>query len=82
MNELLVAYWDHVRVYYVKDGKPTSEPDTIRQALKPVRELYGNTQVGDFSPLALKAVRQAMMDRNRCRSYINKQVNRVRKMFA
>ncbi len=82
MNELLVAYWDHVQVYYVKDGKPTSEPDTIRQALKPVRELYGDTHVGDFGPLALKAVRQAMIDRGWCRSFINKQVNRVRKMFA
>ena len=82
MSELLLAYWDHVQSYYVKDGKPTSEPDTIRQALRPVRELYGDTQAGDFGPLALKAVRRAMIDRNWCRSYINKQVNRVRKMFA
>jgi len=55
INELLLAYWDHARSYYVKDGKPTSEPDTIRQALRPVRELYGDTQARDFGPLALKA---------------------------
>src|SRR5947209_15873084 len=41
VNELLLAYWDHARSYYVKDGRPTSEPGTIRQALRPVRELYG-----------------------------------------
>jgi integrase len=82
MNELLVAYWDHVQAYYVKNGKPTSEPDTIRQALRPVRELYGDSRVKDFGPLALKAVRQAMIDRNWCRTFINKQVIRVRMMFS
>ena len=82
MNELLVAYWDHVQSYYVKDGKPTSEPGTIRQALRPVRELYGDTPAQDFGPLALKAVRQAMIEPGWCRSFINKQVNRVQQMFA
>jgi integrase len=82
VNELLVAYWDQVQAYYLKDGKPTSEPGTIRQALRPVLELYGDTPVEGFGPLALKAVRQAMIARGWCRSFINKQVNRVRKMFS
>src|SRR5690242_15562521 len=43
MDELLVAYWDHAQAYYVKDGQPTSEPGTIRQALQPVQELYGDS---------------------------------------
>src|SRR5947209_14856807 len=35
IDELLVAYWDqHVVGYYVKDGRPTSEQDNIRQALR------------------------------------------------
>jgi integrase len=82
VNELLVAYWDHVGSYYVKDGKPTSEPGTIRQALRPVRELYGDTPAREFGPLALKAVRRAMVERGWCRTFINRQVNRVKKMFA
>jgi integrase len=82
VNELLLLYWDHARSYYVKDGEPTSEPDTIRQALRPVRELYGDSQARDFGPLALKAVRQAMIERGWCRNYINKQVDRIRRMFA
>jgi hypothetical protein len=57
LNELLVSYWDHVRSYYVKDGRPTSEQDNIRQALRFVRPLYGSIAAKDFSPLALKAVR-------------------------
>ena len=81
MNELILAYWDYAQDYYVKHGKPTSEPDNIRQALRPVRHLYGDTLVRDFGPLALKVVRQAMIDRNWCRSFINKQVGRVKKMF-
>jgi hypothetical protein len=41
----------------VKDGRPTSEQDNIRQALRFVRPLYGSIAAKDFSPLALKAVR-------------------------
>ncbi len=82
VNELLLRYWDHVQAYYTKDGKPTSEPDTIRQALRPVRELYGDTPALDFGPLALKAVRGAMITRGWCRGYINKQVDRIKRMFA
>jgi integrase len=107
INELLMAYWDHACAYYQKDGAPTSEPETIRQALRPVRLLYGETAARDFGPLALKAVRQAMIDHKimrRChatdpktgekvvgervlahglsRRHINKQVNRIKRVFA
>jgi integrase len=82
INELLVAYWDHVQAYYTKDGAPTSEPGTIRQALRPVRELYGAVPAVEFGPLALKAVRRAMVERGWCRTFINKQINRVKKLFS
>jgi integrase len=82
IDELILAYWEHARTYYVKDGTPTSELDTLRQALRPLRQLYGHTPAKDFGPLALKAVRQAMIDRGWCRTYINQQVNRVRRLFA
>ena len=82
INELLVAYWDrHIIGYYVKDGRPTSERDNIRQALRFLRVLYGNTTAGDFGPKALKLVREAMIQAGRCRTLINKDVNRVRGMF-
>jgi integrase len=81
INKLLVTYWAHVQSYYIKDGRPTSEQDNIRQALRFVRPLYGHTPARDFSPLALKAVRQAMIEAGRCRSLINKDVCRVRSMF-
>jgi len=82
VTQLMVAYWDrHVVPYYVKDGHPTSERDNIRQALRFARRLYGQSPARDFSPLALKAVRGAMIEAGRCRSLINKDINRIRGVF-
>src|SRR5262249_16706448 len=106
VNDVLLAYWRHAQGNYVKDGAPTREQDTIRQALRFIRRLYGGTRAKDFGPLALKAVRQAMvahkivrkvrvrdpetgaesveervMGEGLARSFINKQVNRMRLAF-
>jgi len=82
IDELLVDYWERrVLTYYVKDGKPTSERDNIRQALRFLRRLYGHTPARDFGPLALKAVRQTMIEAGRCRKLINQDVHRIRAMF-
>ena len=82
INELILAYFRHVQAYYVKDGQPTSEQDNIRQALRFIRQLYGTSPAMDFGPMALKNVRQAMIDAGRSRKLINKDVNRVRQMFG
>lgn len=82
VSEVMIAYWRHVQGYYVKDGEPTSEVETIRYAIRPVRTLYGTTPAAEFGPTALKTVRQAMIDQGWCRGYVNKQVSRVRRMFA
>src|SRR5262249_46488594 len=62
INELCLAYWRHAERYYVKDGKRTSETYAIKQALRYVRQLYGHTPARDFGPLALKAVRQKLIE--------------------
>jgi hypothetical protein len=105
--ELLLAYWKHAKNYYVKEGQPTSEQDTIRQALRFLRRLYGSTPAHEFTPKKLKAVRHAMaehpitrrfkvrnpdtgevqwdeklMHHGLTRRFINKQVSRIRRMFA
>ncbi len=61
IDDLLLTYWMFVKTYYVKDGQPTSEQDAIRQALRFTRKLYGPTSAAAFTPLAIKAVRQAMI---------------------
>jgi integrase len=82
VNELIAAYWEHAKGYYRKpDGAPTQEIETLRQALKPLITLYGETRIADFGPLALKAVREAMIQKKWCRSHINKQISRLKSMF-
>lgn len=79
--ELMAAYWEHASTYYVKYGRPTGEQDCIRSALRRLKALYGHTRVADFGPLALKAVRQRMIDEDLCRGFINRSVSRIKTMF-
>ncbi len=92
INELAVAFWNHVERHYRRpDGTLTSEVDEYKLALRPLKHLYGHAHVGDFGPLALKAVRQLMIDgydhpkygaqRTLARGVINQRVGRVVRMF-
>jgi integrase len=62
VNELCLVYWRHAERYYVKDGKRTSETYVIKQSLRYVRQLYGHTAAREFGPLALKVVRQKLIE--------------------
>lgn len=53
----------------------------IKTSIKIVRELYGRTPASKFGPLALQAVREAMIAKDSCRNQINKHVDRVKRMF-
>jgi integrase len=46
-----------------------------------VRQLYGQTRALDFGPLALKPCRHKMVAKGWSRSYVNAQIDRVRRMF-
>lgn len=81
INELILAYWHHVEGYYVKDGRPTSEQSNIKQAMKRLRRLYGLTVAAEFGPLALKTVRQTMIQDGYVRTSINKNIDRIKQMF-
>lgn len=82
INELIAAYWEYAQTYYRKpDGTSTQEIPTLRQALKPLILLYGETRSEKFGPLSLKAVREAMIQKGWCRSHINKQISRLKSMF-
>jgi integrase len=82
INELLLAYWKHARHYYgwAKDPQ-RGDKVSLRDALRVVRRLYGFTLARDFGPLALKACRARMIRKNWARTYINAQVDRIRRMF-
>ena len=79
--ELAVSFLDFASEYYANDGVTTSEYNCISYALRPLLKLYSRTTVNEFGPLALKSVRQQMIDQGWSRPYINRQVNRIRRMF-
>ena len=79
--EVLNAYRKFAENYYRKDGRVTSEYGCILESLKIVRELYGRKIANDFGPLALKAVRQRMVDKGWSRGHINKAIGRIRRCF-
>ena len=82
MNEAFLAFLKHAEQYYRRgDGTPTHEVDEYKLVSRLVREPYGHTKAREFGPLAMKAVRQLMVDRDWCRSLVNQRVNRVRRMF-
>ena len=63
VEELAAAFWDHAKGYYVKGGRPTSELGNFRTVLRMLLALYEDLPVREFSPIRLKAVREAMVKR-------------------
>jgi integrase len=81
LNELLLAYLIFADLYYRKGGKPTKEPALLRLSVRLLKQLYGHTLAGEFGPLALKAVRQALIDAGLSRTEINRRVGRIVRIF-
>ena len=81
VNELFSAYWQFATGYYVKNDQPTGEVENLRDAARPMTTLHGQSSASQFGPLALEAVRQAMIDQGLCRRVINGRVNRIRRIF-
>lgn len=82
VEHVIDGFWTFAQVHYRKpDGTPTSELDNFRQALRPLRRLYGRTSAADFGPMALKALRDHMITLGWCRTHVNKQVSRIRSVF-
>src|SRR5262249_49416322 len=63
VTELVDRFWPWVEEHYRRpDGSATTEPTEYKMSLRPVCYLYGSMLVRDFKPLALKAVRQLMIN--------------------
>lgn len=51
ITEVIVRYMDHAEQYYRRsDGTPTRESDNIRDAVRPLRRLFGNVRAESFTP--------------------------------
>jgi integrase len=82
VSELLLLFKRHAEEHYRHpDGTPTSELNNFAMSLRFVRELYGRIPALEFGPLALKAVRQKMIDVGWCRTQINGRVGRIKRVW-
>jgi integrase len=82
ISGLMDAFRIHAERYYIRpDGQQTSEVANFRQALRPLRCLYGATCAAEFGPLALETVRNHMITSGWCRRHINSQIARVKLLF-
>jgi len=80
--EVIAAFWRHAQTYYRRpDGTTTKELRNLKNALRPLKRLYGPTPALAFGPVALRAVRDEMVRLGWCRTHINRQVNRIRHVF-
>jgi integrase len=78
---LCSEYLKHSKIYYRKNGKTTDEFGCIKAAIKRVMASFPNEKCSDFGPLKLESVRNVMIGQQCSRSYINKQIGRIKRMF-
>jgi integrase len=82
INEVILAYLRHAEEYYRHpDGRPTSEVNNVKLAMRPLKALYGHNPAAAFDSLALAAVRDQMIRDGRCRNRVNKDAARVKRLF-
>jgi len=81
ITELIARYWRFAMGHYQRDGKPTAEIAKIRDALKPVERLYGETLAAEFGPIAFKTVRAEFVKADLCRSTIGYHLGKVRRFI-
>lgn len=80
---LILAYWTYAEKYY----KTKTLDGSIRPSMRRLRALYGHTPAADFGPLALKALRETMLqEKGRsgnglARTYINAQIKWIKTCF-
>lgn len=83
VEDLALQFLDYADTFYRHpDGTPTGEARNLRDALQPLVELYGSHSVASFGPRRLKLVRDEMVNRGKCRTNINRQVHRIRRLFS
>ncbi|HTQ37819.1 MAG TPA: site-specific integrase, partial [Pirellulales bacterium] len=73
ISELLASFLRYAKAYH-----SGAELENFAYAMRPLKALYGPTRVADFGPLALKTVRQKMIEADLARKTINGRVNRIR----
>lgn len=82
LAEVMLAYLQFANTYYrTPEGEASPEIKNIKMALRTLEELYAHTRAEDFGPLALKTVRQRMIQDDLCRKLINQRIGIIKRMF-
>lgn len=83
VTELLVCYVRWADDYYKhRDGTPTGEIVYVREALKPLRVLFGSADATTFTASNLRAVQAHLVQEGKlCRGTINGRVARIKRLF-
>ncbi len=81
IDQLLLRYLEFAKTYYVKDGEPTRELESMKAAMGHIRVLYSQLPVQEFGPVKLKVVRQHMVDGGLSRGVINNRIGRIKRIF-
>ena len=83
VDQLLLLFMQHAEKHYRRpNGTPTDQVTEFKNAAKPLHKIYGHTPAVQFGPKALKAVRQAYIDADNCRTLVNSRVGKIRRIFA
>ncbi len=82
ISALILAYWQHAEQHYrTPEGVPTREQENMRDALRPLRRLYGTTDAHAFGPKSLRAVQLDLVAAGLSRKVINARIDRIRRVF-
>ena len=79
--DLVKAFLDWAKLYYLRDGKPGSEYHCLKSASIPLLQVADTQLVNHFGPRDLKAARSKMVDAGWLRDTVNDQVGRIRRIF-
>jgi integrase len=82
VNEVLLAFARHAERHYRRaDGTATNEVVEYKYTFRLLRETHGHIRAREFGPLALKAVRQKMVEAGWQRTTVNNRVRRLKHVF-
>jgi len=83
VDDLALSFFEFAAgIIGIPTARRRGELRNMRHALEPAIRLFGNTLVRDFGPLRLKAAREEMIRMGWCRGNINREIHRVKRMFA
>jgi integrase len=81
IDDLALLYLEHAKQHYRKNGEETSEVHCVRSTLRYLVAEAGTTRAREFGPKLLKTIREQMIADGLCRTTINQNVSRIRRIF-